>query len=72
MITLKINLTTNQITDTDNLMYEIKLKTSVKILAAIKKFLISTKSKYYDDSNKLAIEKMKDETGVLQLKNLLD
>ena len=48
----------------------------MKILAAIKKCLIliiirlsqninnySTKSKYYDDSNKLVIEKMKGKTG---------
>ena len=40
---------------------------SMKILAAIQKCLIlviiSTKSKNHDDSNKLVIEKMKDETG---------
>ena len=37
---------------------------SIKILAAIKKYLInySTKSKYYDNSKKLIIGKMKDET----------
>ena len=32
----------------------------------------STKSKYYDNSNKLIIGKMKDETAVLQSKNLLE
>ena len=57
-------------------MHEIKLKISMKILAAIKKCLISLiiwlkiwfdyiwfKSKYYDDSNKLVNGKMKNETG---------
>ena len=33
-----------------------KLKISIKIIAA-------TKSKYHDDSNKLVIGKIKDETG---------
>ena len=32
----------------------------------------STKSKYYNDSNKLIIGKMKDETACVQLKNLLN
>ena len=32
----------------------------------------SSKSKYYDVSNKLAIEKMKDEIEVFGLKNSLD
>ena len=38
---------------------------SIKILAAIKKYLINnlTKSKYYDNSNKLIIGKMTDETA---------
>ena len=37
----------------------------VKILAAIKKYFINylTKSKYYDNSNKLIIGKMTDETA---------
>ena len=46
---------------------KLKLKISMKILATIKKRLIlviySTKSKYYDDSNKLFISQMKDETA---------
>ena len=56
-------------TDTDSLMHEIiKLKMSMKILAAIKKCIILVtfylrKSKHYDLSNKLVIGKMKDETG---------
>ena len=32
----------------------------------------STKSKYFDDLNKLVIGKMKDETGGMRLKNLLE
>ena len=38
---------------------------SIKILAAIKKYFINylTKSKYYDNSNKLIIGKMTDETA---------
>ena len=36
---------------------------SVKILAAINFNNYLTKSKYYDNSNKLELAKMKDETG---------
>ena len=32
----------------------------------------STKSKYFDNSNKLVIGKMKDETGVVAIEDLLD
>ena len=32
----------------------------------------STKSKYHDDSNKLVVDKMKDEIAGLLLKNLSD
>ena len=56
-----------------------KILMSVKILVAKKETLdfsnYSTKWKYYDDSNKLVIGKMKDKNGgvvVLQLKNFLD
>ena len=46
---------------------KLKLKMSTKILAMIKeKFDFSiylAKSKYYDDSNKLVIRKIKDETS---------
>ena len=45
---------------------KLKLKISTKILAAIKKSGFSnysSKSKYYNNSNKLVIGKMKDETG---------
>ena len=46
---------------------KLKLKVSMKVLAMIKKMFdfsnYSTKSKYYDNSNKLVIGKMKDETA---------
>ena len=45
---------------------ENKLKMFMKILTATKKCLILViiwQSKHYDDSNKLVIEKMKDEIG---------
>ena len=55
-------------TDTDSLMYEIKTEIVYEDFNSDKVFHFSnylTKSKYYDDSNKLAIAKMKDEaTGV--------
>ena len=48
----------------------------MKILAAIKKFLISVifyiSQNYYDDSNKLIIGKIKDEAGGFAIENLLD
>ena len=34
-------------------------------------FLYSTKSKYYDDSNKLVIGKMKDETGSVTIQEFV-
>ena len=55
-------------TDTGSLMYEIKLKMPIKILSTKKHMFdfsnYSTKSKYYDNSNKLVIGKMKDQTAV--------
>ena len=54
-------------TDTDNLMYETKTKDVYEDFSSYKKMFdfsnYSTKLKYYDDSNKLVIGKMKDETG---------
>ena len=48
---------------------KLKLKVSIRILAVIKKCLISvTKSKHYHDSNKLDLGKMKDETGGVAIK----
>ena len=70
MITLKVNMTTNQNYYTQTLTVKcikLKLKMSTKILATIKKIFYvnnyATKSKYYDNSNKLVIDKVKDDTG---------
>ena len=76
MITLKLNMTTNQnyyslqtllFTDTDSLKYEIKIEDVYKDFSSDKeKFNFSnysTQSNYYDDSNKLVFGKMKDEVG---------
>ena len=54
-------------TDTDGLMDEIKIEDVYEDFSNEKEMLdfsnYSTKSKYYDDSNNLAIGKVKDETG---------
>ena len=54
-------------TDTDSLMYEIKTEDVSENFSSTKEIFdfsnYSTKSKYYDDSNKLVIGKMEDETG---------
>ena len=51
---------------------KLKLKMSMMILAEIKKCLIWVFIwKYYDDSNKLFIRKMKDETGGLANEELV-
>ena len=54
-------------TDTDSLMYDTKTEDVYEDFSSNKQMLdfsnYSTKSKYYDHSNKLAIVKMKDETG---------
>ena len=62
-------------TDTDGLMYEIETEDIYKDFSSDKEMFdfinYLTKSKCSDDSNKLIMGKMKDETGsVLQLKNL--
>ena len=53
-------------TDTDSLMYEIKTVDVHEDFSSNKEMFdfsnYSTKSKYYDNSNKLVIGKMKDET----------
>ena len=53
-------------TDTDSLMYEIKTEDVYEDFSSDKEMFdfsnYSTKSKYYDDSKKLVIGKMKDET----------
>ena len=54
-------------TDTDSLIYEIKTKVIYEDFSSDKGMFdfinYSPKSKYHDDSNKLAIGKMKNETG---------
>ena len=54
-------------TDTDRLMYEIKFEDGYEDFSNDKEMLdfsnYWTKSKYYDDSNKLVIGKLEDETS---------
>ena len=54
-------------TDTDSLMHEIKTEDVYEDFSNDKEIFdvsnYSTKSKYYDDSNKLVVGKMKDETA---------
>ena len=54
-------------TETDSLMYEIKIEDIYEDFSSNKEIFdfsnYSTKSKYYHNSNKLVIGKMKDETG---------
>ena len=54
-------------TDTDSLMSEIKTEDVYKDFSSNKEMFdfsnYSTKSKYYDNSNKLVVGKMKDETA---------
>ena len=56
-------------TDSDSLMYEIKTEDIYEDFSSNREMFdfsnYSTKSKYYDDSNKLAIEKMNDEIGAV-------
>ena len=70
MIILKIVMTISQNYYSQTLIFEcmkLKLKKFIKNLALIKKIFdfsnYSTESKYCDNSNKLAIGKMKDESG---------
>ena len=64
------------LTDTDSLMYEIKTEDLYEDFSSNKEMFdfsnYSTKSKYYDDSNKLVIGKMKDETGGVAIKDLVE
>ena len=64
------------ITDTDSLMYEIKTENAHKDFGKNQNMFdfsnYSTKSKYYDDSNKLVVGEMKGETGSVTLNNFLD
>ena len=66
MITLKISMvTTRDFTDTDSLMNEIKTEDVYEDFSNDKEMLdfrnYSTNSKYYDNSNKLVVDKMTDE-----------
>ena len=62
-------------TDTDSLMYEIKPEGVYKDFNNDKEMLdfsnYSTKSKYYDNSNKLVVGKMKDEAAGIAIKELV-
>ena len=64
------------LTDADNLMCGIKNEGVGVVFSSGKKIFdfsnYSTKSKYYDSSNKIVIEKMKVRPEVLRLKMLLD
>ena len=63
-------------TDTKSLMHETKTEDIYEDFSRDKEMFVFsnywTKSKYYDNSNKLAISKTKDETGCVALKNLFD
>ena len=62
-------------TDTDSLMYEIKTEDAYEGFSSDKeKFSFSnysTKSKYYDNSNKIPHWKMKDETGGVAIEDFV-
>ena len=62
-------------TDADKLLHKIKTKNAYDDFSNKKEMLdfinYSTKSKHHDNSSKLVIRKIKDETGAFQLKNLL-
>ena len=61
-------------TDTDSLIFEIKTEDVYEDFSGNKEmfdfsdYWLLTKSKYYDDSNKLVIAKMKDKTGGVAIK----
>ena len=61
--------------ETDSLMYEIKTEDVYEDFSSDKKMFdfidYSTKSKYYDNSNKLVIGKMKDETGGIRIEKVV-
>ena len=67
---IKINMVATQrllFTNTDSIMYEIKTEDVYENLSNGKEMFdfsnYSTTSKYYDNSNKLVVGKMKDETA---------
>ena len=59
-------------THTDSLIYEIKTEDAYEYFSTDKEIFdfseYSTKSKYYDDSNKLVVGKVKDETAGVAVK----
>ena len=61
-------------TDTDSLMYEIKIQDVYEDFSNDKEMFdfsnYSAKSKYYDNSNKLVVGKMEDETADLNAADL--
>ena len=62
-------------TDTDSNIYEIKTKDIYEDLSKVKEMFdfsnYSTKSKYYDESNKLVVGKMKDETACVAIEEFV-
>ena len=62
--------------DTDSLMYEFKTEDFKEDFSSDKEMFdfrnYSTKSKYYDNSNKLVIDKMKDETTGVAVKQFFE
>ena len=62
-------------TGTDSLIYEIRTEDVYKDFSNDKEIFgfgnYSTKSKYYDNSNKLVIGKMKDETAGIAIKEFV-
>ena len=76
MITLKINKVTRILfADTDSLMYETKTEDVYEDFSNDKGMFdfsnYSTKSKYYDNSNKLVIGKMKDKTAAVAIEEFI-
>ena len=63
-------------TDTDSLMYEIKIQDVYEDFSNDKEMFdfsnYSAKSNYYDDSNKLVVGKMEDETADLAIKEFVE
>ena len=61
-------------TDTDSLMYEIKIEDVYKDFSNDKEMFgfsnYSNKSKYYNNSNKLVVVKMKDETAGVAIEGI--
>ena len=62
-------------TDTDSLMYEVKTEDSYEYFTDDQEMFdfsnYLTKSKYYDNSSKLVVSKMKDETNGVVIKEFL-